>query len=112
MFLMAGASLIGVALRTVLAGEMVPLMLAGSRQSLSGLLGGGGPGLSEKLRGLVEEETLETRCNNTGWLANRLGAGWRISTSLPALGNLTGNSSRGSASLGTGVPALVVDCIG
>jgi len=65
MFLMVGA-IFGVALRTVLAGDIVPFILAGSLQRRSGLLGGGGPGLSEKLLGYIDEAMLEARCSNTG----------------------------------------------
>lgn len=65
MFLIVGA-IFGVALRTVLAGDIAPPMLAGSLHRRSGLFGGGGPGLSEKLRGYMEEAVLEARCSRTG----------------------------------------------
>lgn len=109
--LMIGA-IFGVALRAELGGEIVPPVLTGSLQRRKGLLGGGGPGLSEKLRGYMDDAILGARCSSTGWLAKRLGVGWRISTSRLVLGSLTGNSSLGKASFGTGVPDCVTTSIG
>lgn len=47
-------AIFGVTLRISLDDDISPSMLFGSRPSLRGLLGGGGPGLSEKLRGPSE----------------------------------------------------------
>jgi hypothetical protein len=63
--LMLGA-IFGVTLRVSLAGDIKPSILRGSRHSLRGLFGGGGPGLSEKLRTQNDADMLGVRCNKTG----------------------------------------------
>lgn len=63
--LMLGA-IFGVTLRASLAGDIKPSMLLGSRHNLSGLFGGGGPGLSEKLRTQTDADMLGVRFNKTG----------------------------------------------
>lgn len=60
--LMLGA-ILGVALRPSPGVVMSPSMPVGSRQNLNGLLAGGGPGLSEKLRGPIDVAILDVRCN-------------------------------------------------
>jgi hypothetical protein len=62
---MLGA-IFGVTLRTSLEGDIRPSILLGSRHNLSGLFGGGGPGLSEKLRRHNDAAILGVRCNKTG----------------------------------------------
>lgn len=108
--LMLGANF-SVALRASRDEDINPSMLLGSRHSLRGLLGGGGPGLSEKLLTPIEAAILGVLCSSTGWLPIRLGDGCLISTSLPGRGNLTGNSSCGRARRGTGVPDGDVELI-
>jgi hypothetical protein len=63
--LMLGA-IFGVALRASLEAEINPSMLLGSLHSRSGLFGGGGPGLSLKLRMPREAAMLGVRCIKTG----------------------------------------------
>jgi hypothetical protein len=63
--LMLGA-IFGVTLRVPLAGDMRPSILLGSRHNLRGLFGGGGPGLSEKLRTHRDADMLGVRFNKTG----------------------------------------------
>jgi hypothetical protein len=63
--LMLGA-IFGVTLRVSLAGDIKPSILLGSRHSLRGLFGGGGPGLSEKLRTQSDADMLGVRFNKTG----------------------------------------------
>lgn len=63
--LMLGA-IFGVALRTSLDDEINPSILLGSRPIRSGLLGGGGPGLSETLRCPIEAAMLGVRWSSTG----------------------------------------------
>lgn len=60
--LMLGA-ILGVALRPLSGVVMMPSIPVGSRQNLNGLLAGGGPGLSEKLRGPIDVAKLGVRCN-------------------------------------------------
>ena len=62
---MLGA-IFGVTLRASLAGDIKPSMLLGSRHNLRGLFGGGGPGLSEKLRTHTDADMLGVRFNKTG----------------------------------------------
>jgi hypothetical protein len=62
---MLGA-IFGVALRASLEAEINPSMLLGSLHSRSGLLGGGGPGLSLKIRIPREVAMLGVRCIKTG----------------------------------------------
>lgn len=62
---MLGA-IFGVTLRASLAGDIKPSMLVGSRHNLRGLFGGGGPGLSEKLRTHTDADMLGVRFNKTG----------------------------------------------
>lgn len=100
---MLGA-IFGVTLRTSRAGDIRPSILLGSRHSLRGLFGGGGPGLSEKLRTHRDADKLGVRCSKTGWLPSLLGDGCLISTFCPGCGNLTGNSSCGNARRGTNDP--------
>lgn len=108
---MLGA-ILGVALRGSRDLDSRPSMLLGSRHVLRGLFGGGGPGLSEKLRTPSETVMLGVRCNRTGWLPNLRGDGCLISTSRPGRGNVTGNSSCGSARLGTSAPNRESEFIG
>lgn len=63
--LMLGA-IFGVNFRASLAGDIRPSMLLGSRHNLKGLLGGGGPGLSEKLRTHRDADMLGIRFKKTG----------------------------------------------
>jgi hypothetical protein len=62
---MLGA-ILGVALRASLDADISPSMLRGSLHSLSGLFGGGGPGLSLKLRIPREAAMLGVLCISTG----------------------------------------------
>lgn len=81
-------------------------IVLGSRRSRRGLRGGGGPGLSDTLRGYKVEAILEARWRRTGWLANRRGDGCLISTSFSEIGSLTGNSSCDSGICGNAVIEL------
>jgi hypothetical protein len=58
--------MLGAILGVTRAVDIKPSILLGSRHNLSGLLGGGGPGLSEKLRTHIDADMLGVRCNSTG----------------------------------------------
>lgn len=102
--LMLGA-VFGVALRVLLCEAIMLSIVLASRRKRRGLRGGGGPGLSETLRGYREDAMLDARCKRTGWLAKRRGEGCLISTSFSRLGCFTGNSSCGSDIFGRAVLA-------
>ena len=79
---MLGA-ILGVVLRGSRDFDKRPSILFGSRHVLKGLFGGGGPGLSEKLRTPRDTDMLGVRCNSTGWLPSLLGDGCLISMCRP-----------------------------
>lgn len=77
--MMLGA-ILGVALRSESTVRISTIFL-GSLRNLNGLFGGG-PGVSEQLRGGSEHAILEALCNSTGWLASLRGDGCLSSMSF------------------------------
>jgi hypothetical protein len=58
--------MLGAIFGVILDPDIKPSILLGSRHNLRGLFGGGGPGLSEKLRTHRDAAILGVRCSNTG----------------------------------------------